>query len=192
MKLKANIAGWLRPFLPASPWVDRTLWFQRLDDVSNAFSDGRLDEVEGLLKALEHDLAESGLDTGTRVLRLTRLGELFQDLAGDFDEAERLFRQAVEIGEAASLDFPTIALPMNDLGLLLTNQRRYREAEPLVERLTSLTRERFGDEDPEYASCLENLAAIYRQTGRTAKASEVRAHAVRIRRAEHARTWSSQ
>lgn len=191
-KLKANLASWLRPFFPTSEWVDRTLWHRRLDDVCNAFSDGRLDAVEGRLKALERVLAESGCGPETHVDRLTRLGELFQDLAGDFDEAERLFRQAVELGESASVEYPTIALPMNDLGLLLTNQRRYREAESIVERLTSLTGDHCGEEDPEYASCLENLAAIYRQTGRTGKASEVRARAVRIRRAERAQTWNSQ
>jgi tetratricopeptide (TPR) repeat protein len=192
MKLKANVATWLRPFLPTSEWVDRTLWDQRLDDVCNAFSDGRLDTVEGLLQGLEHGLAGSGCDPETRVDRLTRLGELFQDLAGDFDAAERLFRQAVERGEAASVEYATLALPMNDLGLLLTNQRRYHEAESIVERLTALTRDHFGEEDTEYASCLENLAAIYRQTGRSAEASDVRARAVRIRRAERARAWSSQ
>ncbi len=191
MSLKASIAGWLRPLFPRSGWVSRTLWQRRLDEVADAVANRTFDEIEGILRRLERELPLFGSDPGTRVGRLTRLGELYQDLAGSFEDAERLYREALALAESEALNYGTVALPMNDLGLLLTNQRRYREAEPVVEQLTSLTRDHFGDDHPEFASCLENLAAIYRQTGRTTKASEIRANAVRIRKTEEARAWSN-
>ena len=182
MKLKAQVAGWLKPVLPSAQWIDRAIWYQRLDEVVHAVDRRRFDQVEPMLQGLERDLPEFPSDPGTRVGRLTRLAELFRDLAGNFDAAERLLREAIELGESASVDYWTVALPMNDLGLLLIDQRRYGEAERILEALTDRTREERGENDPDLASCLENLAAVYRQTGRTAEASRIRAQAVRIRR----------
>lgn len=190
-KLKTGLATWLRPVLPASAWVGRVIWEKEVDDVGRAIADRRFDRVDGMLRNLENDLPALSPDPQSRVPMLNRLGEMYQDLSGDYNGAERIFREAIELGESSSAPFTAVALPMNNLGLLLTNQRRYQEAEPLVARLAQLTQDHLGDDDPEFASCLENLAAIYRQTGRNSEAAEMRARALQIRRSSRARSPSS-
>ncbi len=60
------------------------------------------------------------------------------------------------------------------------------EAEPLFKCALTIREEALGPEHPDLAQSLENYAALLRQTGRSAEATEMEARAKAIR-AKHAR-----
>jgi tetratricopeptide (TPR) repeat protein len=63
----------------------------------------------------------------------------------------------------------------------LYQQGKLREAIPLAEKLVVLTKRAKGDEDPETAGSLNNLALFYEETGDYAKAEPLYQEALRIR-----------
>jgi tetratricopeptide (TPR) repeat protein len=62
----------------------------------------------------------------------------------------------------------------------LSQQGKYKEAIPLAEKLVVLTRRAKGDEDPDTATSLNNLAALYEDMGEYAKAEPLFKEALEI------------
>jgi tetratricopeptide (TPR) repeat protein len=175
----ARLVARLRPHSDAArEWQ----WQRRLKEVRDAIRERRFDRVEPLLQELERYL-ESFPPGEDLPPRWNHLADLFQELSGSMQDSERLYRRALALAEA----YPgnrsvNVALSLNNLGLLLLHQRRFAEAAPLFEKLLPLMEEQFGTENPEVATCLENLAAAYRGLGRNEDASQRRSRAVSIRR----------
>lgn len=184
----SRLAARLRPNSDAArEWR----WQRRLQEVRAAIQERRFDQVEPLLQELEQYL-ESFPPAEDLPPRWNHLADLFQELSGSMRDSERLYRRALALAEA----FPgnqsvNVALSLNNLGLLLLHQRRFAEAAPLFEKLLPLVEEQFGAENPEVATCLENLAAAYRGLGRDEEASQRRSRAVSIRRRNSGRSTPS-
>ena len=76
---------------------------------------------------------------------------------------------------------------MNNLALLYRSMGRYAEAEPLY-RQPGDPGEALGEDHPDYAASLNNLAALYQAMGGTPRPSRSSAEAWRSREAARART----
>ena len=83
----------------------------------------------------------------------------------DRREAEPLHKRALAIQEKAlGPDHPDLAINMNNLAALYTNQGRYGEAEPLFKRVLEIDEQALGPEHPDVATDLSNLAVLYDST----------------------------
>ena len=97
---------------------------------------------------------------------LTGMGEVLRQ-QGHFEEAESLFREALEMREALfGPDHPKVALTVNNLALVHRRQAHYRRAEPLFHRALSIRRTQLGKEHVSVAISLFGLAGLLHRTDR--------------------------
>jgi CHAT domain-containing protein len=109
---------------------------------------------------------------------------------GRYAEAERLFKQTLEIRRRVFGDVhKALADSLNNLAGLYEDQGRYAEAEALHEQALEIQRKVYGDEHPAVAESFDNLANLYQNLGRYAQAEPLRKNALRVFRkslgAEH-------
>mgnify|MGYP001201260608 CR=1 FL=1 len=191
-KLREVVGSLLRPVAPRAPLALHATWEEQIRDLRRTIRERRYEELEPKLQAMEKWLDSEGSAHPELIEKTNQLGDYFQELAGDNLAAERLYRKALELAEGAPATHPGgLALSLNNLGVFELHARRHREAEELFDRLLPLAEETFGEESLEVASCLENLAAVYRATNRQDAATEVRSRAVRIRRKHRSNPGSS-
>ena len=98
-----------------------------------------LEEAEGLSRspAAAGGLLPSVLMERGRLLRMT----------GDLEEAEPLFREAIELLRGRSVDpDPVLAQALTDLGVVLSQQGRYEEAALLLDEAVERFRAAVGDD----------------------------------------------
>jgi esterase/lipase superfamily enzyme len=101
---------------------------------------------------------------------LNRLAGLYRD-AGRYDEAERNYKEAIEIRRSVDPDqYPD---SLNDLGLLYWDISRYGEAEQLFKQVVGLYREKLGPNHEYVATAATNLGLLYRDMGRYEDAENV-------------------
>jgi len=74
-----------------------------------------------------------------------------------------------------------VAIILNNLGLLYTDQGKYTEAEPLFQRSLAIREKALGPEDPDVATSLENYAFLLQEMDRNTDADKLgeRARAIR-------------
>ena len=79
-----------------------------------------------------------------------------------------------------------MAISLNNLAVLYSNQGKYNDAEPLYKRSLAIDEKALGPEHPKVATCLKNYAVLLRKMGRGAEAEplEARAKAIRARHVE--------
>ena len=136
----------------------------------------------------------AALGFGKAALKLTRdgedqhaLGKALNDHAallratGRYDEAEPLYREAMQItGAALGKDHPDYAANLNNLAGLLRATGRTDEAEPLMREAMQITGAALGKDHPTYAANLNNLAALLEATGRYDEAEPLYREAMQI------------
>ncbi len=109
----------------------------------------------------EHDKTASALNNLAESYRAN----------GQYEMAEPLFRQALEIGRKTLGEaHPDYAIHLNNLAGLLNATGRVEEAEPLYREALETTRKTLGEAHPAYAIRLNNLAVLLRETGRVEEA----------------------
>jgi tetratricopeptide (TPR) repeat protein len=110
--------------------------------------------------------AAQGADPALAARALAALGNL-QAAAGDTPGAVRLLRQALAREEAATgRQSARVAVRLNALAPLLPAE----EGIPLLERALAINRKWLGDDHPETATTLANLAGLYLDAGRAGDA----------------------
>ena len=103
---------------------------------------------------------------------------------GRYDEAEPLYRQAIEIGKATIGDVhPDYATHINNLAILLEAMGRYEEAEPLYRQAIEIGKVTMGEAHPDHAQHLNNLGVFLVGRGRFDEVPDLCHDAVRISRA---------
>ena len=103
---------------------------------------------------------------------------------GRYEEAEQLYRQAIEIGKATIREVhPDYATGLNNLAGLLKDMGRYEEAEPLYRQAIEIDKATIGEAHPEYATRLNNLAGLLRTMGRYEEAEPLFRQAIEIGKA---------
>jgi tetratricopeptide (TPR) repeat protein len=131
--------------------------------------------LSGELKFRQHNLLEAesylrravdlhtrvpDVDPGERLRALDTLGAVHV-ARGDLARAEPVLRQALEVAESVlGPAHDDLGLYLNALAHVLFKRRRYAEAEPVLARLVALKRQ-LGDEHPEVASVVANLAMVH-------------------------------
>jgi tetratricopeptide (TPR) repeat protein len=120
--------------------------------------------------------AESDLAYG-----LTNLGALYQ-ARRRYSDAERLFRQAMEIDSSLFGDLSLrVANDRNSLGGLFAAQHRYELAAAMLEKALAATEQRVGTGHPNSAAIAVNLAAVYVMQGKYHSATVLLARAVPVK-----------
>ncbi|MGH8092434.1 MAG: protein kinase domain-containing protein [Chthoniobacterales bacterium] len=102
-----------------------------------------------------------GQKHGYYVAALTSLAGAHEAL-GDPDEAERLYRHAIDIGRTVEPRYRIfLAQATSYFGLLLTRQQKYDEAESVLKESESIYREVLGDSNSSVPSVEADLAWLY-------------------------------
>ena len=91
---------------------------------------------------------------------------VLQYQAGNYPEAERLIRVALQAAEGFNPEGRRVAATLNDLARVYEIQGRYSEAEPLYSRALTIMQQARGPYDAETATVLNNLAAFYTWLGK--------------------------
>ncbi len=100
---------------------------------------------------------------------------------GNFEEAEKLLREAVQRFENATGPVhPRIAVVLLRLGDFYTSQAKYDEAECQFRRAMSIYENTFGSNNLDIAICLQHLAESLESQGRAPEAVQLRARSQRI------------
>ena len=106
-------------------------------------------------------------------------GSLYQ--AGDYGEAEPVFRRALAISEKAlGPEGPAVARDLNNLAGLLYAKGDYAGAEPLSRRALAIDEKALGPDHPHVARDMNNLAALLNEKGDNAEAEPVFRRALAI------------
>ena len=91
-------------------------------------------------------------------------------------------QKAIEIAEEnVGPDHPYVAISLNNLALLYSNEGEYAKAEPLYNRSLAIWEKTLGPDHPYVANCLNELSRLYHAMGKNKKASEVDKEIKRIR-----------
>lgn len=162
---------------------DEQNWEGFIEQIERTFADKQFDQLE---KDLERavDFLQERPEDGERPGRIHQLAEYYEQYAGNFRRSEELYHQAIDLCQKQAENDPLKAAPsLNSLAVLLIHQRRYTEAEPLLRRLLAIVEKGLGKDHPEYATCLENLAATLRHPDQEKEATEIRSQALLLRQA---------
>src|SRR4051794_39343184 len=104
---------------------------------------------------------------------------------GDRPEAERLYAEALAMGEEHfGASDPALAVPLNELSRLYVRRSEYARAEPLLQRLLDI-RCSSGDKHADVATVLAALAAVQRGLGDHSAAEGLYRQALEIREVVH-------
>src|SRR5215204_5927118 len=121
--------------------------------------------------------------SAARVVEYQRLAAACR-MAGDLEDAERLYRRALALAER---DLPAddliTAQVRNNLGVLLKYTGGFQEAASLYERAHAVFVARLGADHPEVATVLHNIGGLAHAAGRPAEGEQPAREAVRIREA---------
>lgn len=105
------------------------------------------------------------------------------DLQGRYGEAERVFREELELAEGGrEPDELQLARALNSLGIVLWNQGRDADAEEVLQRALAVRRRVFGEGSDEVAKTLFNLGTIAHGQGELERAERHLARALAIER----------
>jgi len=110
-----------------------------------------------------------------------RAGSTYLQL-GRFEQAEQQYRRAVELYDAIDPRGAETAIALNSLGIVLHEQGRPAEAEPLYRRALAIHRARPGDERPSTLTVLSNLSTVIMDQGKVAEAVAILREVVDERR----------
>lgn len=128
---------------------------------------GKTAEAEALLqRSLAMREAALGADHADVAISLDNLGLLYQAMGKD-ELAEARFARALAIREAQfSPGHSEVAIALHELGAFHLSRGRLTQAEPLLRRALAIRRQRLPGY-PATRSTAMQLAALYRQSGRT-------------------------
>lgn len=96
---------------------------------------------------------------------------------GKPQEAETLFRNAIQEAESFDAKDPRLAASLNNLANCLRNQGKYGEAEPLYKRALEVRQKALGPLHMDLVPIYENYAKMLRAAGRENEATKMDQHA---------------
>jgi tetratricopeptide (TPR) repeat protein len=90
--------------------------------------------------------------------------------AGQHADASRIFALAVQEAEKSGKEDARLGASLTELGLSLTAERRFPEAETVLLRAAAVKEKALGPENPDFARALIDLGAVYRNEREHGKA----------------------
>lgn len=141
--------------------TSETRW-ARLDDAGRKFfTQGDLARAEEAFQAAIRAATGPDADVLQLATSLGNLGQL-RYRQRDFDDAESLFKRALELREqAVGAEHLSVVQSINNLAALHYARGDLAQAEPLFRRALSISESHLGDRHPDLAVNLNNLAKLY-------------------------------
>jgi tetratricopeptide (TPR) repeat protein len=103
--------------------------------------------------------------------------------SGDYDECERLYREAIELVRAGvGEDDPEYATVLNGLALTLSERGRYDEAEPWQRQALAIHVAASGRDHPDALTNMNNLALLLRRQRKYAEAESLYRETIALER----------
>lgn len=168
-----------------------TLWGERVvQALASTFPAGSLELADWSLcnrlfahgKMATQFMTSQGLATKSTHFLLNQLG-LYAEIRGLYDEAEVLFRKALEMTRRLlGAEHVTVATCMNNLANLISRKESYDEAESLLRDALAMRRRLLGRENTYVAQSMNNLAELLRELGRHDEAEELYREALELYR----------
>jgi tetratricopeptide (TPR) repeat protein len=110
----------------------------------------------------------------------TTMGRTYEDL-GLYPQAQEQLKKAAEDGRRTlGMDDDLTLIALHDLGSLLLEQGKYKEAETIDAEVLSARRRVSGPKDPKTLACMNDLATVYRDEGKYAQAEALHLQALEI------------
>jgi tetratricopeptide (TPR) repeat protein len=148
-------------------------WLEHTEAGLRALDLGRVDEAEVRLAEALEQAREFGPADYRLNLSLNTLGGIHR-LRGNFDEAARLYRAALEVTQrAVGPNHPDLAASLATLGRLYQEQGAYTEAEAAFGRAQAILVDAFGPNHPNVAMGLNDLARLRHSMGNFARAESL-------------------
>ena len=150
--------------------------------IGNAYHNLGLVEPAERHVAKAADLAQKTYGEGTEWA--TRLGDLavLKHDQGDFANAEKLYRRAVDILRSANgPDDENTLINESNLAQLLRETSRYADAEQSLKRILDVRRRRLGNDDPQTAVSMRELGHYYLAVADYAHAEDLFKEALAVR-----------
>lgn len=97
----------------------------------------------------------------------------------NFSEAEALFRRTLQIQEENG-ESRAVSQTLNSLGILYLYRKRWQDAEIIFRRAVKLAKSQLGDNHPETAFILRNLAKALDRLEKTDEADKIRVEAYEV------------
>ncbi len=108
---------------------------------------------------------------------------LLYDLQGEYEQAESLYVQAIELYQTLLEEqHPHVASLLDNLAGLYYSRGKYKEAEPLFLRALELRKTLLGEQHPDVATSFNNLALLYKSQGRYELAELLYFQALKLRK----------
>jgi tetratricopeptide (TPR) repeat protein len=180
-----------RLVLLAGPWIDPdAAALERFLDslrvrADEALEDGNLTLATQLLhRALGIHQDAAKVRAPELSSSLQNLGRKLRDEGGQLEEAETLFRGALDAGRRAfGAEHPKVASYLEDLGDLRARQGHLEEGRRQIEDALHLQQKVFGPEHLLVADTSDRLAHLYAQLGRLEESRALFERSLAIRRA---------
>ena len=163
-------------------FTEQMQWLTLSQQVNQLYKKGKFNEA--ILVAKQALILAQSIHPGDHVdvaTSLNNLGLLYCS-QGHYDEAEPLYKQALEMYQLLFNGDQGVALSLNNLGLLYYSQGRYSEAEPRYKQALEMYRLLFTDDHADVAGSLNNLAALYSSQGRYSEAEPLHQQALEMRK----------
>ena len=141
--------------------VDSTAAYERGTDASNlSIMNGERASAERAQRSTVLGLDDVERSGPEHVSALLKMGAAKQD-AGDYSDAEDLFRRALELGERVlGPDNPALVAALTNLAGARILCGMPESAEPLVIRALSMTENGLGEYDPDFGILVNDLARL--------------------------------
>ncbi|KAK4164715.1 phosphorylase superfamily [Cladorrhinum sp. PSN259] len=111
---------------------------------------------------------------------LFSIAESYSEIA-KYEEAERIYRQALELKEKVlGREHRSTLDSMNNLGLVLQNQGKYEEGEQIHRQALKLKEEVLGREHPSTLDSIDNLGIMLRRQGKYKEAEQMHRQALSL------------
>jgi tetratricopeptide (TPR) repeat protein len=125
--------------------------------------------VQASLIFSQGNVAEAGLTLAAYTQGLQAMDE------GDYKRAGELFAEAIRLARRVLGDeHPFVAIGMADYGGALLAEKRYEEAEEILERVKTVVRDlRVREDHPKVSTLRREFARLYLETGRGEKARKM-------------------
>ncbi|MEO8276623.1 MAG: serine/threonine-protein kinase [Thermoanaerobaculia bacterium] len=100
---------------------------------------------------------------------------------GDNSGAESSYRRSIDVLQrTAGADNPLLALPLDNLGMLLRGEERFGEAEPPLRRALALVQRTWGEHHVQFGTALNSLGTLLMDSGRCPEAIPLLRRAVDV------------
>ncbi len=159
---------------------NNSTYISSLNDLVNLYAVTiRLKEAEPLLEEVfEYRKNNIEEDVFGYLNNLNNLARIY-GYNGKLEKAIPLFRMAINIERQSAKDkYRTDNL--RSLGNLFVMAGRYREAEPLLQEVVEININEFGEQHPEYANAVKQLAFLYYSMGSNEEADSLYQHLTAI------------